>query len=135
MKNCIAVVFLGGLLLLTGCGANVQVKGKVSFEDGSPLTTGMVIFVSGATQSKAPIEEDGSYQVGTLKSNDGLPPGAYQVYITGASIFPGISPMGAPLGPVVELVDKKYTSPETSELMCEVKRSMTFDITVTPPVK
>ena len=135
MKGNFIVIFGVCLLLLTGCGKNVRVTGKVTFEDGSPLTKGTVIFNSGASESKAPIENDGSYVVGTFKSNDGLPRGTYRVYITGASDFPGISPRGAPLGPVVHLVDQKYTSLETSGLTCEVKGSTTLDITVTPPKK
>ena len=133
MKGNIIVGLSVCLLLLAGCGKNVRVTGKVTFEDGSPLTTGTVIFHSGATESKAPIEKDGSYAVGTLKSNDGLPRGTYQIYITGAAHFPGISPKGAPLGPVVQLIDSKFTSPDTSGLTCEVKGSMTYNIKVTPP--
>ena len=135
MKNYIVVTLLGGLLFFAGCGTNVKVSGKVSFEDGSPLTSGMLIFESGAIQSKAPIEKDGSYQVGTLKSNDGLPRGTYRVYISGADVYPDIDVMGHPLGKVVHLVDPKFTSPDTSELTCEVNGSRTFDITVTPPAK
>ena len=135
MKSKMVVVLGVGLLLLAGCGKNVQVKGKVTFEDGSPLSTGMVIFTSGGAQSKAPIEQDGSYRVGTLKADDGLPRGTYQVYITGAVKSPGISPTGAPLGPVVQLVNSKFASPDTSGLTCEVKGRRTFDITVTPPGK
>ena len=133
MKNNFLIVLSVCLLLLAGCGKNVQVKGKVTFEDGSPLTVGMLIFTTGTNQSKAVIENDGSYVVGTFKSNDGLPRGTYQVYITGAVHSPGIGLMGEPLGVPVELVDRKYTTPETSGLTCEVKGSMTHNITVTPP--
>ena len=129
------VVWSISLLLLTGCGKNVRVAGKVTFEDGSPLTTGTVIFNAGTAESKAPIEKDGSYVAGTFKSNDGLPRGTYRVYISGAAVFPGISAMGTPLGQVVELVDSKFTSPETSDLTCEVKGNTVFNITVTPPKK
>jgi len=111
------------------------VSGKVTFDDGSPLSTGMVIFLSGSNQSKAPIEKDGSYRVGTLNAGDGLPRGNYRVYITGAIESKGISPTGAILGAPVELVDSKFTSPETSDLTCEVKGSTIFDFTVTPPKK
>ena len=135
MKIKIAVVMSVCLLFCVGCGKNVRVAGKVTFEDGSPLTTGIVIFNSGTSESKAPIEKDGSFAVGTFKSNDGLPRGTYRVYITGAAVFPGISARGAPLGPVVQLVDAKFTSPDTSDLTCEVKGNTVFDITVTPPKK
>ena len=135
MKSRIIVALGVCLLLLVGCGKNVKVRGKITFEDGSPLTKGMVIFQTGSTQSKAPIEKDGSYVVGTLKADDGLPRGTYQVYITGAVDAPGISVMGAPLGALVEHIDSKFTKPETSGLTCEVKGRMTYDITVTPPQK
>ena len=135
MKGHVAIVLGVCLLLCVGCGKNVKVSGKVTFDDGSPLSIGMVIFRSGATQSKAPIEKDGSYIVGTLKTGDGLPRGQYQVYITGAIDSKGISATGAALSPPVELVDSKFTSPETSDLTCEVKGNTVFNITVTPPKK
>jgi len=135
MKGNIIVGLGVCLLLVAGCGKNVRVTGKVTFEDGTPLSKGMVIFSAGATESKAPIGEDGSYVVGTLKSGDGIPRGTYRVYITGAAIIPGMDARGVPLGPVTLLADKKFSSPETSGLTCEVKGSMTYDITVTPPDK
>jgi hypothetical protein len=136
MNGNVVLTLTACLLLCVGCGQNVTVIGKVTFEDdGSPLSQGMVIFQSGSVQSKAPIEADGSYQVGTLKTGDGIPRGTYQVYITGAVESGKISPTGAVLAPPIELVDPKFTSPETSGLSCDVKGRMTFDITVTPPNK
>ena len=134
MKNHAIVVLGVCLLLLIGCGENVQVSGKVTFEDGTPLSKGTVIFTTGTNQSKAAIETDGSYRIGTLNPGDGVPRGTYQVYITGTIELHGAGPMGMPLG-ATQLVDSKFTSPETSGLTCEVKGSRTYDITVTPPKK
>ena len=133
MKNSIIIALGAGLLLLVGCGKNVRVDGKVTFEDGSPLSTGTVIFTSGASQFTAPIESDGSYRAGTTNPGDGLPSGTYQVHITGAAKPGQLSARGAMLAPPELLIDSKFTRPETSGLTVEVKGRMTYDIPVTPP--
>jgi len=128
--------------VLTGCSGNVQVKGKVALTDGTPVTRGHVVFESGTFSASGEIKEDGSYVMGSLKANDGLPPGEYTVYITGATqlgdeiTFQTLGGMGEmitssipTLTPVIALI---YTSASTSPLRCKVERSMKFDINVEP---
>jgi hypothetical protein len=122
------------LAVFTGCGNNTSLKGKVTFADGRPLTTGMVIFDNGAITSRAPINADGTYTVGTLKSNDGIPPGTYRVCISGAiELLDNPEEIYPP--PSRELVHSKFTNPDTSELAVTVgKSAQKFDITVEPPL-
>jgi len=104
------------LVILTGgCGSGMkQLTGKVTFEDGSPVTLGSVIFVQGSFQSRGDIRPDGTYTVGTNAAKDGIPPGEYRVYITGVMEERGMGADGMPN--YVSLIDEKYTSPETSGL-------------------
>ncbi|MDR2755213.1 MAG: hypothetical protein LBC20_05850 [Planctomycetaceae bacterium] len=131
VKSVVLLLFLAGF---SGCGNdNVQFGGKVTFEDGSPLTTGVVIFDNGVTMSSALIRPDGTFTAGTSRENDGIPPGTYRVSISGAvelldnpkKIFP------APSRP---LIHTKLTSPETSGLTVTIDKSpQPYNIIVEPP--
>lgn len=120
-------------MLTGGCQRNSTVTGKVLFEDGSPLTKGMVIFTGDAGVARGPIDADGSYRLGFEKNANGVPKGNYKVYIFDAAYkIEGASKMA----PMVPLIEEKFMKPETSGLICNVdKGSMVYDITVTklPP--
>ncbi|MDR0611848.1 MAG: hypothetical protein LBG58_17205 [Planctomycetaceae bacterium] len=135
MKN----VFLMMLLLLcltsfNGCNnGNVKFGGKVTFEDGSPLTAGVVVFDNGVNMSTAPIRPDGTFTAGTSRENNGIPPGTYRVSISGVvelldnpeNLFP------APSRP---LIHSKLTNPDTSGLSVIVDKSpQPYNILVEPP--
>jgi len=120
------IFFTAILLVLTGCG-NPQVKGTVKFDDGTPLTTGGVVFNNGRTQAVGAIKSDGNYVLYELQPGDGVNPGTYAVAVT-AQIGGGSD--GAPL---VDLIDPKFADSTTSGLTCEVKGTTTFNITVTKP--
>jgi len=131
--------------ITTGCGGNVPLQGKVTFkEDGSPLALGIVYFDSGITTARGTINSDGSYKVGTLRQNDGLPRGEYKVYIGGSMEIIqnteqkiGVDSMGNPMmsAPIFrQLVDKKYMSTDQTPLVCKVPAEKNrFDIVVEKP--
>jgi len=131
------------LALCVGCGKNVPLKGKVLDEDGNPITVGMVNFVSDKGLSRAKIQSDGSYTVGTLKETDGLPPGTYKVYVSGAEIAmppqgpPKLDSMGQPIqqmGSYKKLVATKYTTEEDTPLTCEIPApGNRYDVVVEKP--
>ena len=104
-----------------------QLTGKVTFEDGSPVTHGSVIFVQGSHQSRGDIRPDGTYTVGTNAAKDGIPPGEYRVYIAGVMEERGMGADGLPN--YVSLINEKYTQPETSGLTYTSGTSP-FDITL-----
>jgi len=128
-------------LIALGCNGNVKVKGTVTLEDGTPLQSGRVIFEQENFSAVGAIE-NGKYQMGTKKENDGVPKGDYVVYINGAmkpgeaiDVANGIdSQTGSQnimqLTTFSPLVAKEYTEYQTSPLRCSVKNSMTFDIVV-----
>ena len=135
------------MILFFGCSNQVRVTGKVTFEDGTPLTEGKVVFDKDASfQAVGQIQDDGSYILGSYQLADGIPRGTYKVYITGA-----VSAETKNVGTRVQtgdqtfergqtsipmftkLIHAKYETPETSGLVCEVKKSMKYDIKVEPP--
>src|SRR5262245_38649427 len=112
-----------GLLALAGCNTagHYPVHGKLVYADnGEPvkeLAGFEVIFTSEKLRKSArgTIQEDGSFQLGTVKENDGAVPGEYIVTLT--------QPFRQPERPYVgdRVVDPKYEDPATSDLKAEVK--------------
>jgi hypothetical protein len=141
-KRIVLSFFSLCLLLSLGCGGNAKVTGKVTFPDGTPLTTGSVVFESDKLSASGKIQEDGSFRLGTDRENDGVPKGSYRVRIAGAVTY-GEAPQTpenpyAPrsalvLPPSIPLIHRKYVNTETSGLTCDVMKSMTYDITVEKP--
>ena len=135
------IVFLVVILacgVVTGCGV-AKVTGKVTFEDGSPLTAGTVNFEAESSLMVGHLQNDGTYTlVGDGKSN-GIPKGSYKVYITNATedtdrVQASSNPMTQSDRKIQRnLIADKFLSPTTSGLTCNVQGSMTYDITVTPP--
>jgi len=131
---CLFCVFL--LLAFSGCGGDkVSLKGKVTFkEDGSPLTSGMVCFETDTYRARGPLKPDGTYQVTSVKANDGIPPGTYKVYVFGAEV--GVEETSGRMNAArsVSLVARKYTNKETSGITVEVDaKTKQFDFQVEKP--
>ncbi len=125
MRVSIGLVLV--FVFLCGCGGGATVKGKVTFEDGSPLTQGAVKFVTETTEATGDIKSNGTYTLFENKPGDGITPGKYAVTVT------AVTGGGSDGAPVVNLVDSKFANPATSGLSCEVKGSMTYDIKVSKP--
>ena len=97
------------------------VRGKLVYADNeSPvveLAGFEVIFSSQAlaTSARGTIQKDGSFQLGTLKERDGVPPGEYVVTVT--------QPFREPERPYVgdRVVDRVYEDPGKSDLRADVK--------------
>jgi hypothetical protein len=130
MKRILLSIILLALCCF-GCGGQPKLKGSVVFsDDQSPLPCGTVMFDDGKVTAHGNIKEDGTFTVGSLKENDGLPAGSYKVAIVGAykllpcpqnedddpknDIYPP---------PQEQLIDKKYESYETSQLTVTVEKS------------
>jgi hypothetical protein len=130
-----SVCCLAGLCLgLPGCGAKLHpVKGRVHFPDGSPLTLGRVVIDQGnaATGSWGLIKPDGTFEMGTHTTSDGVPPGTHRVYIENAVTFPPPGHRG-PFTPK-PLIHVRFTDPKRSGLTFEVPRQTVWDIVVEKP--
>lgn len=120
MKRISIVALFLALFVVAGCSGNVKVSGTVSFsDDGAPVESGMVYFVSKTSDFSARGNiVDGKYVVSSIKENDGLPKGDYDVYFSGIEkiVKEGqtlengdtIDPQTAPA------IDLKYLSASTS---------------------
>lgn len=123
-----AFILLGMFLTVAiGCSGNVQVKGKVVFsDDGSPLDFGTIFFESGNEVARGSIKEDGTFVMGFVNENDGMPPGTYSVSIK-AVLISGDPSSGVQM---THLVDEKYSSGSTSGITITVDRSIKLPLEI-----
>jgi len=122
-------IFSVSLLFLfaLGCGGKPGVRGTVVFsDDKTPLTAGVIVFANDKGIARGQIEENGKYVVGSTGANDGIAPGEYKVYLTDTAIKH--FPPGGGMFSFEELIDNKYTKPETTPLTIKVEKSQVFDI-------
>jgi hypothetical protein len=119
---------------VAGCGGGrYAVHGRVVYEDGSPLTEGMVIGekAEGDRRVKAQgnVKSDGTFSWGTFSPGDGAEPGKYRVVV----VPRGVGEKEASQG-VLPAVDPKFSNPRTSGIHFEVKAGKNeLNITVTRP--
>ncbi|HJZ94595.1 MAG TPA: hypothetical protein VKE40_27260 [Gemmataceae bacterium] len=105
-----------------GCGQRLYpVHGSVALDDGTPVDRGMVIFerVEGGepVTAQGGIQPDGTYQLGTTKPGDGVPPGKYKVLLNSMDLS------DLPDDQKDLAYDAKYLNIKTSGLEFEVRRS------------
>ena len=113
-----SIIILLVLLFVAGCNKQVGMTGTVVFsDDGSPLPFGNVVLSTPTFQSRGELNKEGQFTMGSLGTNDGLPPGTYRVAIVAGEM---LGDSGS-----YSLVDPKYSNPDTSGL----------EITVTKAVK
>ena len=140
MKKYAFLLCLLICLVVVGCGKNKRLVGKVTFTDGTPAPSGMVVFRKDNFMARGEIQPNGSYKMSSEGNNDGLPPGEYKVYIQGMAAMPASAPTNPRLTtqmvlPVL-LCDPKYTDPDTSGLTCTVPAPRNrFDIVLEPNPK
>ncbi len=119
------LVFVGAVCV--GCGSGVpQLSGTVTL-DGSPMSTGQVVFKGdNLPTAYAEIQSNGTYVVKT-GSSAGLPAGTYQVSVAAYETLPSTDPTQPPDRKLIS--PKKYESPKNSGLSFQViPGSNTYDI-------
>jgi len=130
---CVLCVICMAGAAAVGCGGSFNpVSGKVTFSDGSPVTTGRIVFMSPSGSARGNIGTDGTYRIGSMKPGDGAAVGTYSVAITAAisdvshDQLPPTSAAEAKSyrdeRAVTWLVDQKYGTPKTSGLTAVVTR-------------
>jgi hypothetical protein len=102
---------------IVGCGSGLYpVSGRVTLDDGQPLTKGLVVFEQQTGEkpvtARGDLQADGSFQLGTRRPGDGAPRGKYRVLIS--PIIDVENPRDPPF-------DKRYTAFDTSGLTFEVQ--------------
>jgi hypothetical protein len=142
-RTPIRVILLTSLVgILAGCSGSgssgPEVKGKVLFANGKPLTTGIVIFQPNpkkGNQSKhearGTIDADGNYTLASeARGQTGIPPGWYRVAVVATKQDPKNE-----YAPPTWLIPSRYGSVETSNLSYEVKEgaaTSAYDIRLAP---
>lgn len=138
MKHIITLIILT-IVCFSGCSRNVPLSGKITFEDnGEPLKTGTIGFVSGNSQARADIDAEGNYTLGFQQVGDGMPKGEYKIYIHAVQLemITGPDRDNDGLEDVVSrietpLIAEKYKSPETSGLVFNADgKTQTFNIKI-----
>jgi len=114
-------------LLGSGCDSKQKLTGKVTFSDGELLTVGTVVFSTPDFISRSFIKPNGTFDVGTYKDGDGIPPGTYKVFVIEAFASNPKDPSGDTMIP---LVAAEFTSAETTPLSITIPGSQTYDIVV-----
>lgn len=126
MRNFCLTLILATAALCVGCSSNVKLTGTVTYsDDGAPVESGTICFVSGDTQGRGNIV-DGKYEM-NFGDQAGIPAGDYQVYFVGVEAVVRESetlPDGSVTDPVTApSIDAKYLSTETSGLTQKVDKS------------
>ena len=126
-----SLAFLAGV---AGCGGGrYAVHGRVVYEDGSPVTEGIVVGEKAEGErrvmAQGSLKSDGTFSWGTLRPGDGAEPGKYRVVV----VTRGVGEKEASLG-VLPAVDLKFSNPQTSGIDFEVKAGKNeLNIRVTKP--
>ena len=132
MKYTILLSLSLTLLLFAGCGENVGLSGKVFFsDDKSPVPLGTVGLVaeSGTHIARGDIKPDGTFVIGSLKVDDGLPPGKYRVSVSAMQQISADEETGG--GIYESLIALKHGNPDTSGITIDItSTTRNFDIEV-----
>ena len=115
-----SLIFLALLGFVIGCGSGqVDVQGRVVFsDDGSPVPGGNIVFTTSTFQARGILDEQGRFTMGSYGNADGLPPGTYQVGVSGAFIDLDESGLRT-----YELIDPKYGGPATSGIEITIEKT------------
>src|SRR5262245_58050508 len=123
------LALLGGV---TGCGSGrYSVSGRVLYQDGSPVTEGVVVGESEDAGTKVmargSVQPDGTFRWGTERPGDGARPGKYRVVVVPRALGDAETANG-----MLPAVDPKFSNPKTSGIEFDVKETDNeFNITVT----
>lgn len=83
MRRILLCSVLSLVACLAGC-SDPAVHGSIKYTDGSPVPKGILILQNQESQGIGELKPDGSFQIYQFKPGDGLKPGKYEGYITGA---------------------------------------------------
>jgi hypothetical protein len=126
-----------GLLVTCGCspqgGAPTAKVSGVLTRKGSPVPNASVTFTPETGRpANGVTDAQGKFTLSTFATNDGAVPGTHRVSVASMDIPPMPGTPEARSGTAQSQIPPKYTSPETSGFVAEVKtrqkNEFTFDI-------
>lgn len=126
------------LVGLAGCGDGrglMPASGVITYE-GKPVTTGTVVFYPAKGRpASAEIRDDGSFELSSYNTGDGLPPGNYTVCVTSVenTVEGNFDNPGRQM-PVRFLVPEKYCYPESSPIEIEVAKAKEHKFEIDLPI-
>jgi hypothetical protein len=118
IPRCRLAWLVCAVFVTCGCGSGkYPVRGRVTLDDGTTLTRGMVVFESldGKQGARGMIQPDGRYELSSAAPGDGVRPGRYRVLVSALDLT------DVPDEKKTLPFDLKYTRFETSGLEVEVK--------------
>ncbi len=101
-------------LVFAGCG-DPSVVGTVKYQDGSPLTAGMVVLQNDQSQGIGEVRPDGSFELYQFKPGDGLKRGSYSGYITNAVMIDDDMK-------TTNLIPEKYSNIDTAGIVYDSEK-------------
>ena len=131
MQRC---VLIGLLVFAVGCGSDqvptYPVRGRVLFEDGTPVRHGTIEFTSldHATTASGTIDHDGKFVLGTYTLDDGAAAGEHEGIIVQIVVNDGSFTHTIDHG---DPVPPKYAQYESSPLKASVKADQENALAVT----
>ena len=127
MKKFFLFAIALALVTVTGCGSGfVQTGGTITFDDGTPVPLGGIVFETDTFMAEGQIRTDGTYTLTSLRPGDGLPAGNYRVGISAVEVDENDRR--------TYHVDPKFANPATSGFTADVsKGNSRFDFTVSRP--
>lgn len=138
----ILISLVAAIAFAAGCNRGPQtypVNGTVIFEDGSPLTTGGVVFTEliaaegGGMNARGAIDSDGTFQLTTFTDNDGALPGNHRFLVKADRDAEDYTKRGIIPRPVI---DERFENYDTSELEFAIEEGTNdIEIVVTKPKK
>ena len=138
MQRFFCTLALCSLVFVVGCGGNVVITGTAATADGTPITQGTVTFTNAQGQFSGDIQPNGTFRPGRMRDGDGIPPGHYQVFVTGVvREVPG-TPDLDPEDPrfryatFVTIVHPRYSDPATSGLSIDTAQTKTLNLVLDP---
>ena len=115
MKSNFYILGLLIIFVISGCKKNTTITGTVVLkEDSKPLSSGRIIFENEKILGQTSLEKDGSYKIDIPIVSTSDEYYNFKVY------FANISPDKKNLFSS-SLIAPKYSSPQTTDLECEVK--------------
>jgi hypothetical protein len=136
MQRLFYIGALCAVLFAAGCSDKVMITGTAKMADGTTVTCGTVYFRNATAQYSADIKPNGTFSPGITKDGEAIPPGVYQVYVTGVGREEGVEktlPDGTIEYPkMVSLIDEKYGHESTSGLSIDTSKQKKLDLVLDP---